>query len=341
MEDKILPTCIGVDTTIQLTQGACEGQVFFSPPLAQDNCGVDSLILVSSLVSGDVFPMGSNTVIYEVIDVGGNVGTCSFTITLAGDKKDDDNDGIINNCDNCKDLANPGQSDLDSDGIGDACDNCPSQTNANQKDKDKDGVGDACDVCPGEDDLLDTDADGIPDCLDSCPTLPGVDTTDVDLDGLGDSCDNCPTIANADQKDRDGDGVGDDCDNCRNNFNPDQTDTDGDGKGDVCDNRTRRQLGSIPTTNTSTIAVYPNPASDQLTIQFTLSKESTVSIDVVDLQGQHIQSLLIQSKRSQGQHVINWNTSNGNLGLVPSGLYVIRLNNGEQTLFKKLSIQRL
>ena len=41
--------------------------------------------------------------------------------------KDKDGDGILNEKDNCPDVANPDQKDTDGDGIGDVCDACPNE----------------------------------------------------------------------------------------------------------------------------------------------------------------------------------------------------------------------
>ena len=74
-------------------------------------------------------------------------------------EQDSDNDGIVDNQDNCPSISNPNQEDSDGDGVGDACenedsdndgivdgeDNCPNTSNPNQEDSDGDGVGDACD----------------------------------------------------------------------------------------------------------------------------------------------------------------------------------------------------
>ena len=64
--------------------------------------------------------------------------------------KDADDDGIVNDCDNCQMVKNPDQADSDEygpDGVGDACDNCPTARNPNQYDGDNDGTGDACECC--------------------------------------------------------------------------------------------------------------------------------------------------------------------------------------------------
>jgi len=56
---------------------------------------------------------------------------------------DSDGDGVDDERDNCKQLANPDQSDEDDDKLGDVCDLCP--ISADGADSDGDGVGDACD----------------------------------------------------------------------------------------------------------------------------------------------------------------------------------------------------
>ncbi len=62
---------------------------------------------------------------------------------------DIDNDGLLNEDDDCPYAYDPGQEDNDTDNVGDACDNCPSITNPYQYDKDGDGIGDACETDPG------------------------------------------------------------------------------------------------------------------------------------------------------------------------------------------------
>jgi len=65
------------------------------------------------------------------------------------DDSDDDDDGILDVNDNCKDDANADQADVDGDGVGDVCDNCANDDNADQADADSDGIGNACDSDSG------------------------------------------------------------------------------------------------------------------------------------------------------------------------------------------------
>jgi hypothetical protein len=144
--------------------------------------------------------------------------------------KDADNDGILDDDDNCPSVPNPGQQNNDGDSQGDACDadddndtvpdtndNCPLTANPDQADNDLDGLGDACDA--------DDDNDGILDGADNCHFTANADQTNTDGDAQGDACD----------PDDDNDGVADGDDNCPLTPNPDQLDTDNDGQGNACD----------------------------------------------------------------------------------------------------------
>ena len=135
-------------------------------------------------------------------EIGGSEGFPIFETGLITEclSLDTDMDGVPDDQDNCRTVANVGQEDGDDDGIGDACDNCPNNANPGQEDADDDNLGDACD--------------------------PNPDQTDGDGDGMSDPCDNCPLTPNPDQKDSDGDGMGDVCDD----------DDDNDGVLDADDN---------------------------------------------------------------------------------------------------------
>lgn len=61
---------------------------------------------------------------------------------------DTDGDGLLDNVDNCRMIANADQHNEDGDAFGDACDPCPHVAMGGTADGDGDGVGDACDPEP-------------------------------------------------------------------------------------------------------------------------------------------------------------------------------------------------
>ncbi|MFQ3171126.1 MAG: DNA-binding beta-propeller fold protein YncE [Oleispira sp.] len=131
--------------------------------------------------------------------------TSSNECKLIVEKEDSDNDGIIDELDNCINNPNPNQLDTDNDGMGDICDSTPLGP-----DTDEDGINDDIDNCinnpnPNQ---LDTDSDDMGDICDSTPFGP-----DADEDGVIDTIDNCPNIKNENQRDKDSDSIGDLCDN--------------------------------------------------------------------------------------------------------------------------------
>ncbi len=124
-----------------------------------------------------------------------------------------------------------GDTDTDEDGVLDDDDNCPDVANPGQENGDGDADGDVCDACPAD---ADNDIDGDTVCgdVDNCPLVANPGQENADGDAAGDVCDACPADA---ADDADGDTVCGDVDNCPDVANPGQENGDGDATGDVCD----------------------------------------------------------------------------------------------------------
>ena len=101
---------------------------------------------------------GRYSVTLRVTDSHGATGVRT-QVELIGVSADIDQDGLLDEADNCPSVWNPDQADVDGDGLGDACDsdadgdsfsneadNCPLDVNPAQADADGDGFGDACTV---------------------------------------------------------------------------------------------------------------------------------------------------------------------------------------------------
>jgi len=74
---------------------------------------------------------------------------------------------------------------------------------------------------------------------------------------------------------------------------------------------------------TDKLKVFPNPATDQLTLEFSLEQKSTVVIEIFDLSGRKISE--ISNNCHEGIHRIDYNV-NG----YSSGVYYVRMLAGEK-----------
>jgi hypothetical protein len=78
------------------------------------------------------------------------------------------------------------------------------------------------------------------------------------------------------------------------------------------------------------VTLAPNPVKSRVTICFDLAKAAGTRLQVYDVSGRLIESLL-DEVRAAGQHQVVWNLAQDNDGRIPSGIYFIRLQvNGHQ-----------
>ncbi len=149
-----------------------------------------------------------------------------------------DNDGVLNDNDDCPNDVGTSTQDLtgcpddDGDGYSNSGDAFPSDASENT-DSDGDGVGDNSDAFPNNaGETIDSDGDGIGDNSDVFP-MNAFEIFDSDGDGVGDNSDAFPNDS-SESVDTDGDGVGDNSDAFPNDAN-ETLDNDGDGVGDLND----------------------------------------------------------------------------------------------------------
>jgi uncharacterized protein YjdB len=80
---------------------------------------------------------------------------------------------------------------------------------------------------------------------------------------------------------------------------------------------------------------YPNPFNPVTTIIYTLSKDDWVTLKVFDILGREIKILVNGIKRAGITYQVEFNASK-----LPSGIYLYRLQTGEKSLVKKLTIMK-
>jgi hypothetical protein len=76
----------------------------------------------------------------------------------------------------------------------------------------------------------------------------------------------------------------------------------------------------------------PNPFNPSTTIEYKVVSNSTVSLNIIGLQGR-IVSKLINSEMEAGSYHILWDAGN-----YPSGMYLVRFDSNETILTKKIML---
>ncbi|MCF7886117.1 MAG: T9SS type A sorting domain-containing protein [Candidatus Marinimicrobia bacterium] len=69
---------------------------------------------------------------------------------------------------------------------------------------------------------------------------------------------------------------------------------------------------------------YPNPFNSRTIIRYTLPKSSAVKLDIYDIKGGHVKTL-VKAVQNSGRYEIEWNGKDGNNMQVSSGVYFYQL----------------
>ena len=84
---------------------------------------------------------------------------------------------------------------------------------------------------------------------------------------------------------------------------------------------------------------FPNPFNPETTISFDLAVESIVLIDIYNIRGQKIRTLL-NSMLDMGEHTVIWNGKDDNGRDVSSGLYFYRMMTDDYTAMKRMILMK-
>lgn len=80
---------------------------------------------------------------------------------------------------------------------------------------------------------------------------------------------------------------------------------------------------------------YPNPFNSKTTIEFTLPKEDKVTLEIYDITGQKVQTL-INTTKPEGLHRVTWDSKNDAAQSVVGGVYFCRIVVGDSSQTKKI-----
>jgi len=80
---------------------------------------------------------------------------------------------------------------------------------------------------------------------------------------------------------------------------------------------------------------YPNPFNPSTQIVYSLPTDQSVKLDVFDLLGRHV-TTLVDRKMAAGKHTVIWNGMDQNGRPVTSGLYFYRLQAADQTRIRRM-----
>jgi len=74
--------------------------------------------------------------------------------------------------------------------------------------------------------------------------------------------------------------------------------------------------------------VYPNPFSNGTTINYSLERQESVSIEIYNLEGKRIKTLSSNKIQNSGVHSIDWDGTDNRGGRAEAGVYIIRFRAG-------------
>ena len=84
---------------------------------------------------------------------------------------------------------------------------------------------------------------------------------------------------------------------------------------------------------------YPNPFNPTTTISFSVAEEGAVSLNIYDISGRLI-TTLVDSNLSQGYHSVVWNGADSDNVQVSAGVYFYTLDNGAEVITSKMVLMK-
>jgi hypothetical protein len=78
--------------------------------------------------------------------------------------------------------------------------------------------------------------------------------------------------------------------------------------------------------------IYPNPASGSVTIEFTLSQQGEVTLEIFDVTGRFV-TTIERNLFEEGDNEVNWDAS-----VLNQGIYLLKMTAGDYSAIKRISV---
>ena len=83
---------------------------------------------------------------------------------------------------------------------------------------------------------------------------------------------------------------------------------------------------------------YPNPFNPSTKITFTLGKQSKITLDVYNILGKKVSTIINNQESAAGYREVTWDGKDANGNILPSGVYIYKLSNGESVVTQKMML---
>lgn len=103
-------------------------------------------------------------------------------------------------------------------------------------------------------------------------------------------------------------------------------------------NTSTEQLQELPTLATLD-GNYPNPFTPATNIQYALSDDATVRLDITDLLGRSV-TTLVDAWQAARSYIVTWDGTTDSGGLAPGGVYIYRLTANGRMQTRQLTLVR-
>lgn len=103
---------------------------------------------------------------------------------------------------------------------------------------------------------------------------------------------------------------------------------------------TAAQNDSKPLMRAQLLPPTPNPSNPATVLRFVVPKATRISLAVYDLHGRRVRRLVWNESRQAGQFSVTWNGRGDQGTQVPSGVYFVRLDAGDEVDVRKITVLR-